>query len=84
MKKYHVKKGDKVEVISGKWNGKDAEVVKILKKNDRAVLKMADEALKAGRKTPNKKFEKDQSGLLERSFSVHVSNVKLKSKGTEA
>ena len=40
QKHYHVKKNDKVQVISGGWKNKTAKVVAILKKKDRVVLEM--------------------------------------------
>ena len=38
MKKYHVKKGDKVLVNTGKFKGEEATVEVVLTKNDRVVL----------------------------------------------
>ena len=40
QKHYHVKKNDKVQVISGGWKNKTAKVVAILKKKDRVVLEI--------------------------------------------
>ena len=41
-KKYHVKKGDAVEVISGEWKKETGKIVAVLKKKDRVVLEMQD------------------------------------------
>jgi large subunit ribosomal protein L24 len=76
MKKYHIKKGDKVQVISGRSKGKNAEVVKILMKKDRAVLDMESSDLKIGNRTLKRSQENPNGALVPRSFSVHVSNVK--------
>lgn len=73
--KYHVKKGDKVKVISGVWKGQEAEVSVILPKKDRVVLNMNEE-LEIGNKTVKRSQENPNGGLVPRSFSVHVSNVK--------
>jgi large subunit ribosomal protein L24 len=81
MIKRHVKTGDKVTVISGKWKGEDAKVKAILQAKDRVVLEMtglSDEKKKQiGIRTIKKSQENPQGGLVERSVSVHISNVKL-------
>ena len=75
QKIYHVKKGDLVEVISGDW-----KIVAILKKKDRVVLELQDlsDAKKQniGMRTLKKSQANPKGGLIERSVSVHVSNVK--------
>lgn len=75
-KKYHVKKGDKVQVISGAWKGEEAEVAVILPKKDRVVLNMSRGDLEIGNRTVKRSQENPNGGLVPRSFSVHVSNVK--------
>ena len=74
--KYHVKKGDKVKVISGVWKGEEAEVSVILPKKDRVVLNMSNSGVTIGNKTMKRSQENPNGGLVARSFSVHVSNVK--------
>jgi len=80
--KYHVKKGDSVEVISGNWKGEEATIVAVLNKKDRVVLELGnmtpEKQKRAGRKTVKSTGENQQSGLVDRAVSVHVSNVKLK------
>ena len=73
---YHVKKGDKVQVISGVWKGEEAEVSVILPKKDRVVLNMNNSSLTTGNKTVKRSQENPNGALVPRSFSVHVSNVK--------
>ena len=73
---YHVKKGDKVQVISGEWKGQEAEVSVILPKKSRVVLNMDNSSLEIGNKTVKRSQENPNGGLVPRSFSVHVSNVK--------
>ena len=73
---YHVKKGDKVQVISGEWKGQEAEVSVILPKKSRVVLNMDNSSLEIGNKTVKRSQENPNCGLVPRSFSVHVSNVK--------
>jgi len=74
MNKYHVKKGDKVKVISGNFKGEEATVVTILTKNDRAVLDISG-AGKLGKRTIKKSKANPNGGLVDRAVSVHVSNV---------
>lgn len=80
QKKYHVKKGDKVQVISGKWKGDTAKVVTVLCKKDRVVLELEnlspEKKRQIGQKTVRRTAD-SPGGLVERSVSVHVSNVKV-------
>ena len=80
MKKYHVKKGDKVVVNAGNFKGEEATVAAILTKKDRVVLNLANGAAsKLGKRTIRKSQTNPNGGLVERSVSVHVSNVNKKS-----
>lgn len=73
MPKYHVKKGDTVKVITGVHKGKEAKIAAILTKNDRVVL----EGLSTGKmKTVRPSQQNPNGGLVERSVSTHISNVK--------
>ena len=79
MKTYHVKKGDKVIVNSGKWKGEEAKITVVLTAKDRVVLELANVTAKKrerfGKKTVKKSQANPNGGLIERSVSVHVSNV---------
>lgn len=79
MKKYHVKKGDKVVVNSGKWKGEEATIAAVLSAKDRVVLELTNVNAKKreefGKKTVKKSSANPNGGLIERSVSVHVSNV---------
>jgi len=82
MIKTHVKSGDEVTVISGKWKGEDAKITAVLKPKNRVVLEMTglspEKKKQIGVKTVKKSQENPQGGVIERSVSVHISNVKLK------
>lgn len=84
---YHVKKGDLIEVISGDWKGEKGKILAILKKKDRVVLELKDlsEAKKQniGMRTLKKSQTNPKGGLIERSVSVHVSNVKKQEEAEE-
>jgi large subunit ribosomal protein L24 len=75
MKKYHVKKDDKVVVNSGNFRGEKATVVAVLSKNDRVVLKLDKGDANLGKRTVKKSKANPNGGLIERAVSVHVSNV---------
>jgi len=79
-KHYHVKKGDLVDVISGSWKGNQGKILAILKKKDRVVLEMQNlsDAAKEriGKRTLRKSAQNPNGGLVDRSVSVHVSNVR--------
>ena len=75
MKKYHVKKDDKVVVNSGNFRGENATVVAVLSKNDRVVLKLDKGDANLGKRTVKKSKANPNGGLIERAVSVHVSNV---------
>ncbi len=79
MKTYHVKKGDKVIVNAGKWKGEEATIAVVLTAKDRVVLELANVTAKKrenfGKKTVKKSSANPNGGLIERSVSVHVSNV---------
>ena len=76
MKKYHVKKGDKVLVNSGNFKGEEATIAAILTKKDRVVLSFTSNKDRAiGKRTVKKSKLNPNGGMIERSVSVHVSNV---------
>ncbi len=82
-KSYHVKKGDRVEVLSGVWKKEIGKVSAILKKTDRVVLEiegMSEEKLanRLGKRTVKKSQANPKGGRVDRSVSVHVSNVRIK------
>ncbi|HBM16287.1 MAG TPA: 50S ribosomal protein L24 [Lentisphaeria bacterium] len=87
QKKTHVKTGDEVTVISGKWKGEDAKIKANLKEKDRVVLEISglspEKKKQIGVKTVKKTQQNPKGGMVERSVSVHISNVKLKKAKTE-
>jgi large subunit ribosomal protein L24 len=69
----HVRKGDLVEVISGKFKGKQGKILEILTDADRVRVEgiaTVKRHLKPGRdpKVP-------QGGIIEKFGTVHISNV---------
>ena len=87
QKKTHVKTGDEVTVISGKWKGEDAKIKANLREKDRVVLELSgltpEKKKQVGVKTIKKSQQNPKGGIVERSVSVHISNVKLKKAKSE-
>ena len=85
MNNYHVKKGDKVVVNSGNYRGAEATVTAILPRKDRVVLELASGTeTRLGKRTVKKSKANPNGGLVERSVSVHVSNVALTEESLKA
>ncbi len=69
----HVRKGDEVAVIAGKYKGKRGKVIEVLTSNDRVRIEgvaTVKRHLKPGRdpKVP-------QGGIIEKFGTIHISNV---------
>ena len=74
--KYHVKKGDKVLVNAGNYKGEEATILAVLTNKDRVVLEFTSKKdREIGKQTIKKSKLNPNGGLVERSVSVHVSNV---------
>ncbi|GBQ71193.1 50S ribosomal protein L24 [Ameyamaea chiangmaiensis NBRC 103196] len=68
-----IKKGDQVVVVTGSSKGTQGEVLAVLPKDDRAVVRgvaVAKRHTKPGRMG-------QEGGIIEREASVHLSNLKL-------
>jgi large subunit ribosomal protein L24 len=72
-KKFRVKKGDTVEVVQGKENGKRGKVLHVLAAEERIIVERVNFIKRHIR--PSKK--QPQGGVIEREASMHISNVKL-------
>lgn len=72
-KRLHIRKNDKVMVITGREKGKIGTVLKVIPRNDRAVvekLNMVKRHTRAGGKSA-------QGGIIEKESPIHVSNLML-------
>lgn len=67
-----IKKGDTVEVVSGKDAGKRGKVLRVDRDRRRIVVEGVNMIKRHTRPNPQKKI---QGGVVEREASVHVSNV---------
>lgn len=67
----HVRKGDKVMIVSGSHKGKTGTIMRVITKSDRVVitgLNLRTKHLKPTRLSP-------QGGIVTREAPIHVSNV---------
>lgn len=69
----HVKKGDKVVVITGKNKGKEGTILKAFPKKDRVLV----EGINIVKKHQKASRDNAQGGIIEKEASIHVSNVSL-------
>jgi large subunit ribosomal protein L24 len=71
--KFHVKKGDQVQVISGNHNGAAGKVLAVLPKKQQVLI----EGVRLIKKHTKKSQDNPQGAIVEREGPIHISNVKL-------
>ena len=71
--KFHVKKGDNVEVISGNFKGSSGKVLEVLPRKQQVLI----EGVRIIKKHLRKSEDNPQGKIAEREGPVHISNVKL-------
>ncbi|WP_226038437.1 50S ribosomal protein L24 [Aquibacillus saliphilus] len=67
----HVKKGDKIQVISGKDKGKQGTILESYPKKERVLV----EGINVVKKHAKPSQENPQGGILNQEAPIHVSNV---------
>jgi large subunit ribosomal protein L24 len=67
----HVKKGDKVMVISGKDKGKQGTILQVFPKKNRVLV----EGVNLIKKHSKPSQENPQGGIITKEAAIHVSNV---------
>ncbi|HSL17889.1 MAG TPA: 50S ribosomal protein L24 [Methylomirabilota bacterium] len=67
-----IKKGDNVEVVTGKDAGKRGRVLRVDRERERVVVEGVNMIKRHTRPNPQKRI---QGGIVEREASIHVSNV---------
>ena len=73
MSKLHIKKDDNVIVIAGSDKGKTGKVLKVLVKENRAIVEgvnMVSKSTKPSAKNP-------QGGIVKQEAPIHISNISL-------
>lgn len=71
MSKLHIKKGDTVYINAGEDKGKTGRVLKVLVKEERAIVEgrnMVSKSTKPNAKSP-------QGGIVRQEASIHISNL---------
>ena len=73
MRRFHVKKGDEVVVTTGTERGKRGKVITILADKQRVIV----EGVKMIKRHQRKNQQQQQSAIVKREGSIHISNVML-------
>ncbi|HXQ52858.1 MAG TPA: 50S ribosomal protein L24 [Stellaceae bacterium] len=68
--KLKIKKGDKVVVISGRDKGKNGEVLRVLRTENRAIVQGVNMIKRHTRPSPGQ-----PGGIIEREAAIHISNI---------
>ena len=81
-----LRKGDTVQVITGKDQGKQGTVLQVLPTEDKVIVagvNTASKHLKPGRRHRNRQApqQQDKGGIVEIDMPLHVSNVQYVHKG---
>ena len=71
--KFHVRKGDRVEVICGENVGSQGAVLQVQTKKQRVLI----EGVNMVKKSVRPSQDRPQGGFQEKEAPVHISNVKL-------
>ena len=71
--KFHVKKGDNVEVIAGNFKGSSGKILQILGTKQRVLV----EGVRMIKKHMRKSQDNPQGKIAEREGPIHISNVRL-------
>lgn len=71
--KFHVKKGDNVEVIAGNFKGSSGKILQILGSKQRVLV----EGVRMIKKHMRKSQDNPQGKIAEREGPIHISNVRL-------
>lgn len=70
MKK--IRKGDKVVVLAGKDKGRTGEVVRVMPKDDKAVVRGVNMVVRHQRQTANQ-----EGGIIRKEAPIHLSNIAI-------
>jgi len=69
----HIKKGDVVKVIAGKYMGKEGKILKVFLKTNRVIIEGVNLVKRATRPSQ----QNPQGGIIEKEATIHASNVML-------
>ena len=71
-KKFKIRKGDRVIVVTGSERGKTGEVLRVLRQDDRVLVQGVNMIKRHMRPSPA-----NPGGIIEREATLHISNVAL-------
>jgi len=72
MPKVHVRKGDTVQVISGKDRGKRGRVLRVMPKDSRALVEGVNMVKRHTKPIPQRNIK---GGVVEKEGAIHISNL---------
>ena len=67
-----IKKGDKVVVLSGRDKGRNGEVVRVIPREDRALVRGINVV-----KKHQKQSMKEEGGIIRKELPIHLSNIAI-------
>jgi large subunit ribosomal protein L24 len=70
MKKFKIKKGDRVVVVTGRHRGRQGEVLRVLRSDDRVIVQGVNVV-----KRHQRPSAQNPGGIIEKEASLHISNV---------
>ena len=76
--KFHVKRGDTVEVISGNHRGSSGKILKVLPNKAQVII----EGVRLIKKHQRKTQDNPNGAIIEREGPIHISNVKIVERAT--
>ena len=79
-KKFHVSKGDQVEVVSGNHSGQKGKVLQVISNREQVLV----EGVRMIKKHLRKSQDNPQGSIAQREGPIHVSNVRLVEKAAKA
>src|SRR5476649_2763197 len=71
--KFHVKKGDEVQVTTGNHKGSTGKILQVFPTKQRVLI----EGVRMIKKHTRKSQDNPQGAIIEREGPIHISNVKL-------
>ena len=71
--KFHIKRGDTVQVNSGEYKGQQGRVLEVLRKSNKAIVEGINMVSKHTK--PNAQYP--QGGIIKKEAAIHISNLML-------
>ena len=76
--KFHVKRGDTVQVISGNQRGSSGRILKVLPDKAQVII----EGVRLIKKHQRKTQDNPNGAIIQREGPIHISNVKIVERAT--